>query len=48
MTVTLPHPGKRYVGMQVVNQDQYTPATYYGAGTHTLTREVIGTRYAMP
>ena len=47
MTVTLPHPGKRYVGMQVVNQDQYTPATYYGAGTHTLTREVIGTRYAI-
>src|SRR6516164_7977579 len=35
------------MGMQVVNQDQYTPATYYGEGTHTLTREVIGTRYAI-
>jgi len=35
------------MGMQAVNQDQYTPATYYGAGTHTLTREMIGTRYAI-
>jgi len=47
VTITLPNAGKRYMGMQVVNQDQYTPATYYGAGTHTLTREVIGTRYAI-
>ena len=35
------------MGMQVVNQDQYTPATYYGAGTYTLTRELVGTRYAI-
>src|SRR3989442_6396228 len=47
VTITLPDADKRYMGMQVVNQDQYTPATYYGAGTHTLTREVIGTRYAI-
>src|SRR6516165_7295423 len=47
VTITLPEAGTRYMGMQVVNQDQYTPATYYGAGTHTLTREVIGTRYAI-
>jgi hypothetical protein len=47
VTITLPDAGKRYMGMQVVNQDQYTPATYYGAGTHTLTREAIGTRYAI-
>ena len=45
--ITLPDAGKRYMGMQVVNQDQYTPATYYGAGTHTLTREMIGRRYAI-
>jgi hypothetical protein len=47
VTITLPDAGKRCMGMQVVNQDQYTPATYYGAGTHTLTRGVIGTRYAI-
>jgi hypothetical protein len=46
-TITLPDAGKRFMGVQVVNQDQYTPATYYGAGTHTLTRQMIGTRYAI-
>src|SRR5882724_11736838 len=29
------------------DQDQYTTATYYGAGTDTLTREMVGTRYAI-
>jgi hypothetical protein len=47
VTITLPDAGKRFMGMQVVNQDQYTPATYYGVGTHALTREMIGTRYAI-
>src|SRR5712675_2722263 len=47
VTVTLPDAGKRFMGMQVVNEDQYTRATYYGAGSHTLTRETIGTRYAI-
>jgi hypothetical protein len=47
VTITLPDGAKRFMGMQVVNQDQYTPATYYVAGTHTLTREMIGTRYAI-
>jgi hypothetical protein len=47
VTITLPDAGKRFSGMQVVNQDQFTRATYYGAGTHTLTREMIGTRYAI-
>lgn len=47
VTITLPQAGKRFMGMQVVNVDQCTRATYYGAGTHTLTREMIGTRYAI-
>jgi hypothetical protein len=47
VTITLPGAGRRFMGMQVVNQDQYTRATYYGAGTHTLAREMIGTRYAI-
>ncbi|WP_429226452.1 DUF1254 domain-containing protein [Inquilinus ginsengisoli] len=46
-TVTLPDPGKRFMGMQVVNEDQYTRATFYDAGRHTLTREAVGTRYAI-
>ena len=47
VTITLPDAGKRYMVMQVVNEDQYTPAVFYGAGHHTLTREGIGTRYGM-
>src|SRR5258706_16168778 len=47
VTITLPEAGKRFMGMQVVNQDQYTRAAYYGAGAHTLTRERVGTRYAI-
>jgi hypothetical protein len=46
-TITLPDAGKRFMGMQVANEDQYTRATYYGAGSHTLIREMIGTRYAI-
>src|SRR5258705_6939421 len=29
VTITLPDAGKRFIGMQIVNQDQYTPATSY-------------------
>ena len=46
VTVILPDAGKRFMVMQVVNEDQYTPAVYYGAGSYTLTKEGIGTRYA--
>ena len=47
VTITLPDAGKRFSGMQVVNQDQYTRAVYYGSGSHTLTRDMVGTRYAI-
>lgn len=46
-TITLPDAGKRYMGMQIANEDQYTRATYYSPGTYTLTREMAGTRYAI-
>jgi hypothetical protein len=47
VTITLPEAGKRYMVMQVVNEDQYTPAVYYRAGSYTLTREAVGTRYGI-
>jgi hypothetical protein len=47
VTITLPDAGKRFMSMQVINQDHYVPAVYYGAGTHTLTRSGVGTRYAV-
>ena len=47
VTVMLPDPGKRYMVTQVANEDQYTPVVYYGASSHTLTKEGIGTRYGI-
>src|SRR5499427_7180847 len=47
VTITLLDAGKRFMVMQVVNEDQYTPAVFYGAGRHILTKEGIGTRYGM-
>ncbi len=45
VTIALPDPGKRFMSMQVIDEDEYTPSVAYGAGTHTLTKETIGTRY---
>jgi len=47
VTVTLPDAGKRFMSMIVINEDQYTPAVYYGAGSHTFTKAQISTRYLM-
>ncbi|WP_299832805.1 DUF1254 domain-containing protein [Pseudomonas sp.] len=47
VTLTLPDPGKRYMALQVINEDHYVPNVFYGAGTYTLTRENVGTRYAV-
>ena len=33
VTITLPNAGKRFMSMQVVNEDQYTPEVVYGAGS---------------
>jgi hypothetical protein len=43
--VTLPDAGKRFMSMQVINEDHYVPEVIYGKGTYTLTREKVGTRY---
>src|SRR5712672_251688 len=45
VTITLPDAGNRFLSMQVIDEDQYTHAVYYGAGRHTMTREELGTRY---
>ncbi len=47
VTITLPDAGKRFMSMQVIDEDQYVPAVVYGAGSYTFTREQIGTRYVM-
>ncbi len=45
VTITLPDAGKRFMSTLVVDEDHYVPAVFYGAGTHTLKKEDIGTRY---
>jgi hypothetical protein len=45
VTITLPDAGKRFMSMQVFDEDQYTLKVAYGAGKHTLTRKDVGTRY---
>ncbi len=47
VTITLPEVGQRFVSMQVIDEDQYTPQVAYGAGSHTLSKEKIGTRYVI-
>lgn len=47
VTITLPDSGKRFMSMQVINEDQYTPMVAYGKGSYTLTKDKIGTRYVI-
>lgn len=45
VTVTLPDAGKRFMSLQVLDQDQYTRGVFYEAGPRTFTRGAVGTRY---
>ncbi|MDZ5454612.1 DUF1254 domain-containing protein [Labrys sp. ZIDIC5] len=45
VTITIPDAGQRFISMQVINEDHYTPQVAYKPGPYILTRENIGTRY---
>jgi hypothetical protein len=47
VTITLPNADPRFMSMQVIDEDHYTPAVIYNAGEHSFTKEQIGTRYAL-
>jgi hypothetical protein len=47
VTITLPDPGKRFLSMQVIDEDQYTPEVHYGAAVRTLTKDQVGARYVI-
>jgi hypothetical protein len=47
VTISLPEPGGRFMSMQVITEDHYVPAVFYGQGEHTITAGEIGTRYVM-
>src|SRR5262245_8907466 len=45
VTITMPDPGKRFMSLQIISEDHYVPNVFYGAGSHTLTRDKVSTRY---
>jgi hypothetical protein len=47
VTITLPEAGKRFMSMQIIDQDHYTPMVVYRAGPVTLSKQETGTRYVM-
>jgi hypothetical protein len=47
VTITLPDAGKRYLSMQLIDQDNYVPAFYYGGGAYAIAKENVGTRYVL-
>jgi hypothetical protein len=47
VTITLPDPGRRYMSLQVISEDQYTPLVAYAPGGYTIDEAQVSTRYAM-
>jgi len=47
VTITMPDAGKRFMSLFVIDEDEYVPFVFYGAGSHTITKKQIGTRYIM-
>ncbi|QKX00509.1 DUF1254 domain-containing protein (plasmid) [Agrobacterium sp. CGMCC 11546] len=45
ISITLPDAGKRFMSLQIINEDHYTYGVFYKAGTYTFTRKDMGTRY---
>ncbi|MGB6521614.1 MAG: DUF1254 domain-containing protein [Candidatus Cybelea sp.] len=45
VTVSLPDAGERFMSMQLISEDEYSPPAIYAPGKHTFTKEQMGTRY---
>jgi hypothetical protein len=45
VTISLPDSSGRFMSMQVITEDHYVPAVFYGQDEHILTRDEVGTRY---
>jgi hypothetical protein len=45
VTITLPGAGGRYMALQVIDEDHYSPDVFYAPGAYTLDKEKVGTRY---
>lgn len=46
VTIEMPDAGERFMSLQIITEDQYT-WTEYGAGSHEIDKEAVGTRYVM-
>jgi len=46
VTITLPDPGKRFMSMIAIDEDQYA-STVYAPGSFKYTKEKVGTRYVL-
>jgi len=46
-TITLPDAGKRFMSLQLISQDEYSPPAKYGKGKYVITRKLVGTRYVL-
>jgi hypothetical protein len=47
VTITLPDAGQRFMSMQVIDEDHYTPEVVYGAGSH-LRAEILNGGVEIP
>jgi hypothetical protein len=47
VTITLPDAGKRFMSLQVISEDHYAPMVAYGAGSYTIDKKKVGTRYVV-
>jgi hypothetical protein len=47
VTVTLPDAGRRFMSLQIINENHYVPFVFYDHNPHTLTEKNVSTRYAM-
>ncbi len=47
VTVTLPDAGRRFMSMQILDEDAYTDKFIYGPGRTTLSKDETGTRYVL-
>jgi hypothetical protein len=47
VTITLPDAGTRFMSLQVITEDHLSPTVVYKPGSHTFTREEMGTRYIL-
>src|SRR5947209_4444438 len=47
VTITMPDAGKRFMTLIAINEDHYVYKVFYGAGSYTLMRDQVGTRYVL-